>query len=914
MFDHLTKCYECPLAEHNCPKVSAVGPENAEILIIGEAPGSNEVMQRTPFVGESGKLLRSVLEMAGVDPKKCFITNAVICRPPNNDTPRPEAWLACRERLIEEIKHVRPKKILTVGGVAYSALMGSPVSLSITKNRGIGQMFKLDWNVLDEVVDVDDHLESFLVPTLHPAAVLRNPDQFREIAEDIQKLASQSAPLPFPDIQTFVSRSIEEALGFFDVISDASMVSIDLETTGRDPITDEIVTLGLGVKSSEKENTGYSFIIRRRHLDSIEVQTRLLEFFFNSNARKAFHNLKFDLQFLEVYFHQRLRIKNVTDTMLMHYALDERTGNSVPGHGLKSLARRYDIPDYHFAFDNFWNNVKAIVEERGWKGPIWDIDDDRIEWGKYYEYHGLDCYITVSLCEDLSTELVEESPELLNLVDDILVPGTVALAEIELRGTKIDPEYLRQQKVILEKEIAELRSIFLEAARELGLHEDPIDFDVGSVADIDRLASVSESPETVWELFGSYRRAINLNKPRRISREKTALLKLAEDAGLYSPGRKFNPSSTADQKKFLGLLGVQADMTDKDSLQLILEDPRLTDKTKFLIEKISEYRQKTKFLSTYIIGLLEKADSQGFVHPDYLIFGTATGRLSCQEPNLQNIPTLAGPIVKNGFIPSEPGWAILNVDYSQLELRVAALLSQDANLISAYQNEEDIHIKVAAAMFKKPPEQITKFERYLAKYVDFGVIYGRSAESLVDGWEMEYYVKQGGKRWTLPEAEVFLNSFLNEFGGLKEFISKQHDLVIQQHYIETLMGRRRRFPYISWSNKNSVQRQAVNSPIQSLASDLTFTALTRLHESLDPEKCRILFTVHDSIVFEVRLDALSESLTKIKYEMTQNIPVSSNVPFRADAEVGLRWGEVEKVTQEMLECPERILSTGGSKD
>lgn len=141
--------------------------------------------------------------------------------------------------------------------------------------------------------------------------------------------------------------------------------------------------------------------------------------------------------------------------------------------------------------------------------------------------------------------------------------------------------------------------------------------------------------------------------------------------------------------------------------------------TREFLSNLLDYRQKTVALKTYAIGLSNRADPEtGRVHADFLLHGTDTGRLSARNPNLQNIPAVMGPAIRRAFC-ARPGWFFVNADYSQLELRVAAFYSRDDNLIEAFKKGIDVHRWVASLMFKKPPEQISKFERYLAKYVDF---------------------------------------------------------------------------------------------------------------------------------------------------------------------------------------------------
>jgi DNA polymerase-1 len=241
-------------------------------------------------------------------------------------------------------------------------------------------------------------------------------------------------------------------------------------------------------------------------------------------------------------------------------------------------------------------------------------------------------------------------------------------------------------------------------------------------------------------------------------------------------------------------------------------------------------------------------------------------------------------MIRNAFV-STPGWTLIEADYSQLELRIGAWYSSDPVMIEAYQKGVDFHTIVASEIFSVPPEKVTHDQRYVAKYVDFGIIYGRGAKSLAED-ELKCSVKK---------AQEYIDSFLARFPGLRRWISEQHDRVLEQGYVETPFGRRRRFPCILDFNKGEVLRQCVNSPIQSMASDLCLTALTRLVNRLDRSKARVLLTVHDSILLEATKDYVSETINVVREEMELGHGIPTPIPFKIDIKTGQRWGSLEKL-------------------
>jgi len=818
MISDYPQCEKCPLRE--CPPVFGGGPLNGR-MIIGEAPGAIEVVQKKPFVGLSGQLLRETLNISGIDPEKVYYTNACLCRPPDNKTPSQTAVNACRERLLEEIHHVSPAKILAVGGTAVSALLSPGKTTAITKVRGLGMMFSYP---IDAVIGEDDIVEeaqTFLVPTFHPSAVSRNPDLFRDFAADVYKWSVNHSPGAAPEIAILIASSPETALEYIDELKEASVVSCDLETSGFDFFQDKIFSVGFGAISDLNPLQGIAVIIPFKYADTSTVSQKIMTLLQDKSKTIVFHNCKFDLQFLQTWLDEDFEPTNVADSMLMQYAQDERgSGDATNGRGYRSLglkdqARiRYDIPDYHFDFDAF---LELPEEER--------------PWDTLYTYHAMDCYCTVRMYFDLLKELHDESPKLLSLVDKVLVPGACAFAQIERVGFPINVQYFEEQSALL---VAELE---------------------GYVQTLSTIAA------------------------------KNGI----ED---------LNPASPVQIKKVMASMKVVLESTERDFVNSYLKrHPKLSEDVVTFLTVLMDYRQKSKVLQTYMTGMLKRS-YEGRVHPDFLMTGADTGRLACRDPNLQNIPILMGRIVRDGFEAPE-GYQLAEIDYSQLELRVVAWYSRDKNMIEIFRTGRDIHREVAASMFKKPAKEVTHLERYMAKYVDFGIIYGRGAKSLAEGWEMDYVVEQGGTPWTFPEAERFLEEFLNGFPGLRDWIDRQHRLVRAQRYVESPTGRRRRFPLMMKDTVYLMERKGVNTPVQSFASDICLTNLIYLHTQALPKEIRIISTVHDSILFLIPDDMIDEWVPKIKatMEICRAVPSGMvfDIPLKADAKTGKRWGDMREV-------------------
>ena len=319
-------------------------------------------------------------------------------------------------------------------------------------------------------------------------------------------------------------------------------------------------------------------------------------------------------------------------------------------------------------------------------------------------------------------------------------------------------------------------------------------------------------------------------------------------------------------------------------------------KYKEIIDLIIHYRQIQKSLGTYIYGFLDRMDNDDRIRCNYLQHGTVTGRLSSQNPNLQNVPDKShfNLDIRKAFIPTHETWYMIEGDYNQLELRVTAHCTQDKALIAAYVDDRDFHSDTSKAILHK---DASAWERSLVKNIVFGALYGRGAESIALGPEMDHVEEIGETRWTLKETETFFRRFFSQYPQLRDWQAMQRDTAYTKQRIETPLGRIRRFPFIGYNDNGAVGRQAINTPIQSVASDITLDALIRIHSkftALNRQAGRtiahILLTVHDSITAECHPKYLKQVL-KIMQDEMHHVPIESNVPFKVSFGTGHNWSE-----------------------
>tara|TARA_R110002074_G_scaffold101678_5_gene219525 strand:+ start:1795 stop:4680 length:2886 start_codon:yes stop_codon:yes gene_type:complete len=319
--------------------------------------------------------------------------------------------------------------------------------------------------------------------------------------------------------------------------------------------------------------------------------------------------------------------------------------------------------------------------------------------------------------------------------------------------------------------------------------------------------------------------------------------------------------------------------TSEDILSYLAKDHKI-------IQYILEYRGLAKLKSTYVDALpLQVEPSTGRVHTDYMQTVAATGRLSSNNPNLQNIPirTERGRQVRKAFIPRDENYTLLAADYSQIELRVIAALSKEETMINAFKNGEDIHASTASKVFNVPLNEVTREQRGNAKTVNFGIIYGVSAFGLSNQTDLNR-----------TEAKELIDTYYETYPKLKAYISKQVDFARDNGYVETVLGRRRYLKDINSRNavvRGAAERNAVNAPIQGSAADIIKIAMIHIHKKLQESgyKTKMLLQVHDELVFDVYKPELEAIKTLVKTEMENAYKLE--VPLDVDLDIGDNWLE-----------------------
>ena len=550
-----------------------------------------------------------------------------------------------------------------------------------------------------------------------------------------------------------------------------------------------------------------------------------------SDIEYIWHNGKFDVGRLKYLCNIDARVDH--DTMLQHFAcINEKQGT----HGLKDLGQLYlQAP----AWDDELDKIK-----REWcrqrKVPLKEFMYDYIPTQTLIPYMQRDCIATYRL-HHVFNKLARPGSE---FIYRQLCRASTAYGSIELAGQKIDVDYLEELEANLDKLVVQSQK---------------------------RLDAVS----------GKY---------------WNPQLYAAATGAKVKPNMEFSPKSPKQLKWMLGeVMGHPVPATDATTMQTLMDEldymgDEADPDAKEFMESILDVRKYSKYLETYVLGIRDVLCRDERVRCTFNLHGTETGRLSSSNPNMQNIPR--NKMIKN-LIIATPGTCLLQLDYSQAELRVLAMLSGDPALIDIYVSGRDLHDAVADMMFG-PNGHKDKELRNLAKTINFGIAYGRGAGSIATKFKK-----------SMSEAQSIIDKWFKPMPKVKEYINNRRRMASRGEPCVTIFGRERHF-VITDSELHHIQNEYINTPIQGTASDFTMLSLLNIYDYLEANwkgKARLVSTVHDSIILEVEdrpeyLKEIGNACVNIMAQTPLEYVPDCPVPFVADAEIGYKWGEMYKLDME----------------
>jgi uracil-DNA glycosylase family 4 len=807
----------CVWGEHSNRKFAQT---EADVLVIGEAPGHNEDKAGRPFVGDSGRLIREKLEAAGIT--SYYITNVVRCRPPKNRTPTAQEAKACRVYLDEEIRAVKPKYVIALGSLASKTVLKKS---KITQEHG-------------QLVESPGFTG---VPIFHPAYALRDPSKLPAIEHDLARLkrAMDGKYEATPKIpwRIVTAANFDQ---FIREFKEAPEFSFDTETSGLFPHDGKgfVRCLGLGLPKR-------AWVIPLTMPGGIGSMSlgRLLRRLAAGKVAVA-QNGKFDNHWLHYYFGGGFHLD--FDTMLAHHTLDENQD-----HDLKYMARsELDAPEYDLS-------TKEKTQPK--------LEDTAVRL-KFLEYCATDAWYTLQLYYRFN-ERLRANRGLHRLFYKLVMPAARALEAIEREGLTLDlPKYAEtEQRVRRERD--------------------------GQLAKLNDLAKAACGREINW------------NSPQQIAKL------LFEDIGLPVTVRTAKGAPSTGEEAMLDLKGKHP-----------------------VSDQLIKFRELEKFLGTYIEGWKEYI-VDGKLYLGYKIHGTVTGRYSSR---LHQVPR--DDSIRN-LVIAPPGWAFCQADLSQAELRIAAELSRDLELVACFQPRgPDVHwrtmlhvigsgasgeynelaietVKTIALGVPKGGATLSwaleelraaghdaaiaidktwKEARKRGKSINFGFIFGMFENKFIETCKLKY-----GYEPTWDEAHAFRQAYFELYPGVPKWHEKQKTLCKLDSQVRNLFGRIRRLPGILSRDRElrgEAERQAINSPVQGTIGDWKAAALIEIHDTIDHNKLRIVGEHHDALLMIVRNDPKiqAEVLPRVraimrKPKLLETFKIKMAVPMESEIELGA-WG------------------------
>lgn len=875
-----------------------------DLLFVGEAPGAREDRKGEAFIGEPGKQLRwSIKKMIDLPEDRIAFTNTIRCRPPRNRNPGKTEVKCCSYELVREIQARKPKLLVVLGNYSMEYLTGQT---GITTFHG--RILKC---TRPEFPDLD------VLACLHPAYILRMDHMIEKWLEALELagtyLKGEYRPLPGKGDYYVVDRldMATDLLAAFR--EDRDIVAFDTETGSLTPFQDEFPHL-LCFSFANEEGVGYTIpydhpdspwrVGGERERERQEI-TEALQTFFESDVPKIAQNEKFDRK----HIRHALDVEPanvIRDTMLTHLLLDERRGT----HGLKTLAFAFTgMGGYERPLEQYCSRHKAADLRKG--GSYANVPGDLL-----FKYAAMDADVTLRVDNALVAQVeYRKNPKFQRLAEDFFPALSQTLADIEYHGALVDVEVVKELDVhytgemdTIEKKIERLPKIRkftadqIKAGRTGKKKADPFIFNPGSTQQLRKVLFDYYGEKPVELTDAGFSRLVERHKQRNAKLNGSAKVRFPDIV------------QESVERKEWDYFTTKADVLNE-----------YDRKGNELAPLILEYRGIETLHGTFIKPLRDLLDMKGCVHGSFNIFGTVTGRLSSSSPNLQNIPNKGEGRVKQVYVSrfGDEG-VILQLDYSQIELRFAASWFNEPSMVNAYLAGADLHavtahdIAIASGVTERQWKRLNDHEkkawRVRAKRINFAILYGGGPPAL------QASLKKEGVFVTIEECRELIDLYFQTRPKLKQGITKLEEKARKHGYLESFTGRRRRLPEVFSEDEQIVSRalrQSVNFPIQSGASDMTLMSLVLINRILRSEgfRSQIVLTVHDSIVFDCHVDEVIEVATIAKGIMENIRELSDDVlpgidwsfwkvPIVADCEVGYSWGQMVAFDPETVDVDE----------
>lgn len=856
------QCGICPLAQRPMCR-SALPDGGASIFVIGEAPGTQEIIYDTPFVGETGKILDHMLAHIDIDTRSIAKSNAVLCRPFGNDDPPEAAIRACAPRLDAEIVASGATNVIALGNIAAQAL-----DLLARRTIDGGILARAGRSYTNPVRGYR------YTATVNPAFLMRSdsyaPNFVRHLRAGVspRKNVFDAERVKYAIMTPENADRLLEYLYSFPI---GSPLAYDVETDHLlwvDTLSGDAAALLCVVLTLEEWKSviipAEMLLPGRYGVDFAATHRDALKDILNRYDVIG-HNVKFDQNVTAMRLGIQFDAKD--DTMLMHHALQE-----LGAHGLKELGSDYlGAPDYEGVLVDDWFKAHKISKA--------NRRYSLLPKANLYKYAAIDGALTLQLWALFKAELLASTIYTKPYVHTVM-PLANALAVVERTGIPIDRQQLSEARIEFGNELQELEDAMTAIIAPLVVdceYSNPIVY-----AELKRLMSVRFRVPSATPLY-------------------TAKGVLRKNQYIHETRVLYNPKSPPQTHHIIyNLLGLTLNKTlvkptstntGKEALEALPNHP--------FIALLRRHRRIAKMLDTYIDSIDRRADVNDVLHVDFRITGTEIGRLSASNGD-HGIPRpddYHGAMIRSVFIAA-PNEVLVMADYSQAELRAFAWLSQCQFLLTKYRNGEDVHTETAIMLEKLNAPAFRHFSEYLAlgkagdvnaanaakairtlaKNINFGGLVYRGGPNGIAGM-------MGGRVAPSAIADVLKHyKVLMPEGDI--YAEKQFQLLKRRGYVETVFGRRRRFYVISDFNEDDARKAAVHMVVAGSAADLTNTSVVRLVN----RGVRVCHTVHDNIIARsTPNDAKDTAAIMSEIMQTTGEEFMPGLPWIADVEIADRW-------------------------
>jgi uracil-DNA glycosylase family 4 len=840
-------------------EVPYAGKSTADFVVVGESPGSYECYKVSPFVGDTGNMIKSILRVNDIDTQtQVIFSNACRCMIPKSTNFKEttsninKALELCKPTLIRALKNIKPKFILLLGNFALKQLTKKS---GITKHRGI-PIYNEDF-------------QCWVMPTFHPAFCMRDPSKTPYFEADVKK-AIEIYRDGYDDAMRdkVVEEKYQDVESIDFLLNQKNLfTAFDTETQGLDWTNPNSIVLsysiswevGSGVNvylHYESDESNYDFVIQwprnDQQREAVYIKkapnfdkkvSELKELFRREDIKKTMMNGNFDIN----------RLYNLGITEINGYTCDIKTlVHCLDPDGYKNMSlsdiQRVFLPerkDHKLSFkDNVdMNDMLAAQKENPRRHTVYSCGDTDA---------------TLEAANTLKKE-IKKDKRLLNYYVHMVHP--------------------------IEKDVL------------FEIHRNGINFDSNGV----RLAQFEVKQLIAAETHKCLDVVPTIVRKKHIGRERFQRDDFTRDILFSKDGFNLKPADDLVAKTDSGNNSV-----GRKALNLLIEKLEPDHPAFTFLSGYLALKPFLKLESTYLTGMKNFLKYDGKLHTDMSTTFTATGRCGSRNPNLQNIPKRnkkIADIIRRLFVAPE-GKVFLLRDYSQSELRWIAHRSQDPEFLRIYNNDEDIHRNTAIQLLMKrgitnPDEQeIIKVRKSIAKAVNFGFVYGMMPKGF-----MLYARDDYGLVLTLEESTEYREAFFNRYSQLPKWHEREIAVARKNGYCRSPFGRIRKTPNINsfnFSERTEDERQAINTPIQSASSDCGLLAAYECKRKriLDND-CKLVGFIHDELIFEVVEDKLEEKNIRIK-ETMENLPTKRfgfelNIPLKTDGKYGKNLADTKEL-------------------